>query len=267
MFINAIANKDRSIMFQYKRLISNLKKNDLKLYEFVNEYFYQYCKFNKVSVDNVIKIRKKFANNYIYNLKRFEKFSFYPKKKNKFSLSRVEYDVVLLLSFLIEKHRFEIIKLFVKEKYKGKILIIGSGPSLELALLKFFLNIKNKIEAYDTSFNSFVKKKFKKEYKKKKYVQNHKKYDVIVLIEFLEHLTKPYEFLFKLKKSLFRNGKVILTTAINIPQFDHLYNFKKNEIIKKVKKMGFKKRKIKYIEHKMFISNVKSANEYLVLNT
>ena len=31
--------------------------------------------------------------------------------------------------------------------------------------------------------------------------------------------------------------------------------------------MGFKKRKIKYIEHKMFISNVKSANEYLVLNT
>ena len=130
MFINAIANKDRSIMFQYKRLISNLKKNDLKLYEFVNEYFYQYCKFNKVSVDNVIKIRKKFANNYIYNLKRFEKFSFFSKKKNKFSLSRVEYDVVLLLSFLIEKHRFEIIKLFVKEKYKGKILIIGSGPSL-----------------------------------------------------------------------------------------------------------------------------------------
>ena len=153
-------------------------------------------------------------------------FLFIQKKKNKFSLSRVEYDVVLLLSFLIEKHRFEIIKLFVKEKYKGKILIIGSGPSLELALLKFFLNIKNKIEAYDTSFNSFVKK-FKKEYKKRKYVQNHKKYDVIVLIEFLEHLTKPYEFLFKLKKSLFRNGKVILTTAINIPQFDHLYNFKK----------------------------------------
>ena len=50
---------------------------------------------------------------------------------------RLEYDIILLLSYLIEKHRFEIIKSILARGY-GKILFIGSGPSLELAIVKHY---------------------------------------------------------------------------------------------------------------------------------
>ena len=40
----------------------------------------------------------------------------------------------------------------------------------------------------------------------------------------------PYEFLSLCSVSLKLNGVIVTTTATNIPQFDHLYNF--NELIK-----------------------------------
>ena len=54
-----------------------------------------------------------------------------------FKLSRLEYDIILLLSYLIEKHRFEIIKSILAKRIYGKILFIGSGP-LELAIVKHY---------------------------------------------------------------------------------------------------------------------------------
>jgi hypothetical protein len=266
MFIEKISKKNKPINFQQKRLISNIDNKDLKLYKFIDSYFKTYCKFNKISIDQIINLRKKFLVNYLKNLNNFEKSKKYSNLNKNFNLTRIEYDIVLLLSILIEEHRFKIINLFSKEKFKEEdVLIIGSGPSIELAILRFYLKHKMTIEAYDLNFNSFIKKKFIRECKVSEYKYKKKKYSKIVLIEFLEHINKPYHFLYRLKKSLKKNGKILLTTAINIPQFDHIYNFKKREILKKIQLMGYKKKEYSYIKHKMFISKVKSANEYIVL--
>jgi hypothetical protein len=266
MFIEKISKKNKSISFQQKRLISNINNKDLKLYKFIDSYFKAYCKFNKISIDQIINLRKKFLVNYLKNLNSFKKSKKYSNLNENFNLTRIEYDIVLLLSFLIEDHRFKIINLFSKEKFKEEdVLIIGSGPSIELAVLRFYLKHKMTIDAYDLNFNSFIKKKFIRECKVSEYKYKKKKYSKIVLIEFLEHINKPYHFLFRLKKSLKKNGKILLTTAINIPQFDHVHNFKKREILKEIQTMGYKKKEYYYIKHKMFISKVKSANEYIVL--
>ena len=266
MFIEKISKKNKPINFQQKRLISNINNKDLKLYKFIDSYFKAYCKFNKISIDQIISIRKKFLISYLKNLNSFEKSKKYLNLNKNFNLTRIEYDIVLLLSFLIEDHRFKIINLFSKEKFKEQdVLIIGSGPSIELAILRFYLKHKMKIDAYDLNFNSFIKKKFIRECKVSEYKYAKKKYSKIILIEFLEHINKPYQFLFRLKESLKKNGKILFTTAINIPQFDHVYNFKKKEVFKKVKSMGYKKKDYYYIEHKMFLSKVKSANEYVTL--
>ena len=79
-----------------------------------------------------------------------------------FKLSRLEYDIILLLSYLIEKHRFEIIKSILAKRIYGKILFIGSGPSLELAIVKHYAKKNCKISSYDKNFNKFVLKNFKK---------------------------------------------------------------------------------------------------------
>lgn len=265
MFVKKLSLKCKSIKFQYTRLIKSISKKDYKLYKFIDKYFSEYCKHNNISENKVISIRKKFLDNYLENLNRFSLNKKYDDLNRNIKLSRTEYDIILLLSYLIEFHRFKIVKLLIKENYKGDILVIGSGPSIEIALIKLFLKKKTNIMAYDISYNSFIKKKFKKEYKESEYIFNSKKFNYILIIEFLEHLHEPYSFLKNLKKSMKKDGKIILTTAINIPQFDHLFNFKKNEILKKTKLMHYKKKKYYYIEHKMFISKFKSSNEYVVL--
>ena len=170
MFIEKISKKNKPVNFQQKRLISNINNKDLKLYKFIDSFFNAYCKFNKISVNQIINIRKKFLVNYLKNLNSFEKLKKYSNLNKNFNLTRIEYDIVLLLSFLIEDHRFKIINLFSKEKFKEQdVLIIGSGPSIELAILRFYLKHKMTIDAYDLNFNSFIKKKFIRECKISEY--------------------------------------------------------------------------------------------------
>ncbi len=52
-----------------------------------------------------------------------------------------------------------------------------------------------------------------------------KKYDTIFAIELLEHLENPYEIMESFGRSLKKDGRLIITTARNVPQFDHLFNF------------------------------------------
>jgi hypothetical protein len=54
MFIEKISKKNKPINFQHKRLISNINNKDLKLYKFIDTYFKAYCKFNKISIDQII---------------------------------------------------------------------------------------------------------------------------------------------------------------------------------------------------------------------
>ena len=265
MFIEKLAKRDGVIKFQHKRLIEHIATKDLKLYKFIDKYFFNYCKFNNISINDVIKIRKKFLKNYLENLKKFKLHKSYKNIDKNLKLQREDYDVILLLSFLIEAHRFKIAQLLSKEKFVNDILIIGSGPSLEIAIIKLFLKKKVNIQAYDLNFNNFVKKKFKKQCIQKEYCFKSKKFNSILIIEFLEHLSNPYKFLNYLKKSLKKNGKIIFTTAINIPQFDHLFNFKKRAVLGKLKKLGLKKIFFKSIDHKILNLKINSKNEYIVV--
>lgn len=266
MFIEKISKQDMSIKFLFSRIINNLTDNELTYYKFIDQYFYDYCKFNNVTVEKIINTRFKFSKKYILDIKNFKNYKKYPFLFNdNFKLSRIEYDIILILSYLIEKHRFEIIKCILKKKYTGNILFVGSGPSVEVALVKSFSS-KCHIHCYDKNFNSFVQKKFKKEifigeynFKKKNF------FDYIFLIEFLEHIQKPFIFLNKIKKNLNKTGKIIMTTAINIPQFDHYYNFKEKEILKKIMKYKLKSLFYKKIDHNLIDIKIKSSTEFLIL--
>ena len=74
-------------------------------------------------------------------------------------------------------------------------------------------------------------------------------------------MRKPYEFLKKIKLSLNKNGSIILTLAIDIPQFDHLYNFNDLEYFRKqISKMNLEISYEKFLPHKNLINSLKSSN-------
>ena len=64
-----------------------------------------------------------------------------------------------------------------------------------------------------------------------------------------------------------KNGsKIICTTAKNIPQFDHLYNFKSQiNFENKIKKIGFKIIFKKIILHNLDLQNIKSDNVFYII--
>ena len=109
------------------------------------------------------------------------------------------------------------------QNQSGRALFIGLGPGLELFLTQ---DRHSEIDAYDVSINENLPNQFPRAAFHATYYtgQNPAYYDCIYLIEILEHLSDPFDLLHICAQSLRAGGQIMLTTATDIPQFDHLYN-------------------------------------------
>jgi hypothetical protein len=151
------------------------------------------------------------------------------------------------------------------ETVYGNCLIVGVGSGLELALLRDkFRNI----DAYDLSISGFCKHRFSdlNLYEKKFGPPCERKYNHIYAIELLEHLECPYEILSYFSRSVKKHGSLIVTTVKNVPQFDHLYNFRNEyEFEKNVKSLGFDILCKEVIRHNYVFFDVDANNCLYVL--
>lgn len=238
----------------------------LKIANYVSEFLYPIPALAK----EPNKIYFEFIKSYNKDCKLFAQTKKYPLEldPNRLPLARYEYDTILLMSCLLTPHRFRIMQIIESLKLKRDTgLIIGCGPGLELQLIKEKMN---SLTAYDASLNSvlsnihpeviFHKKYFKKSSKETKY-------GAIFLIELLEHLDDPFEILQTCLKFLSPNGRLFLTTATNIPQFDHLYNFDSDHKMfeKKIKDIGYAITFFEDIPHLQLTSNIHPSNRFYAL--
>jgi SAM-dependent methyltransferase len=265
-FFNAILNNSRLLSILYDNLSVDTKAD--KLYGYIKIYLEKYAHFNNISAGAAIDIYKKFINNYYKDCKQFIICGKYPLEKgiNHFSIDRKSYDIVLLLSVLFTPHRFKIMQLLNRNTYGKNALFIGLGPGLELALTK---DKYSEIHTYDLSVNDFLFAEFPGiKINTELYTgQNPQHFDSVYLIELLEHLEEPYKLLETCYSALKTGGKVFLTTATNIPQFDHLYNFPKDHsgFELKIQQLGFTVLSNEIIEHNYIAIKTGSANHFYTL--
>ena len=269
MFIDNLIKQDKLLEFQCSRIRSNISDFDNKLYEYIDNFLFEYCEFNKIDEELILKSRSKFIQEYTKDLKVFSKTGLYPfeLKKSKIQLSRIEYDLVLILSFLSEIYRFKIASWLASQKYKGNFLIIGCGPGVELGIIKEFCGLNNAdFTIHDTEPSSFVQKKFglkiQKEYFKKSLYPKDR-FENVILIEILEHLCEPLKFIEDIQYVLKKDSCIYLTTANDIPQFDHLYNFKIGEIKKILGNLSFDIKTYEIVKHSYLFSDVNASNELI----
>jgi SAM-dependent methyltransferase len=229
-FIDSLTSLDPVLKIQARRLQRSLSESDRLLYSTLEKYICEYCQFYKMSSSSVISAHMRFLERYMADLKAFAETGLYPFACNPLGTwDRVDYDIALMLSTLLVQQRFQIMKKLSEIENCGpRSLIIGLGPGLELELLK---DKEQKIDAYDISLSAFCKAKHSASEnlrlfeKKFSHSADREKYDTIYAIELLEHLEDPIALLKDLADSLQPGGQMILTTARNLPQFDHLYNF------------------------------------------
>ncbi len=141
-------------------------------------------------------------------------------------LDRASYDMVLLLSCLVSPHRYRMMSLICEQtRASDDAVFVGCGPGLEIDLVadKF-----DQAHAFDVSLGSAPQAlmpnvRFYEEYFPSPRLT--KGSDAIYLIELLEHLDDPLPILRDCTAFLRPAGRIYMTTATNLPQFDHLYNF------------------------------------------
>lgn len=266
MFIDELCLLDQACRFQLSRIRRSLSEYDLRIYAYIDQYLKEYCEYNTLSIADVWNARKKFIQRYLKDLEVFEHTGHYPHvvEKKEFNLSRIEYDLVLISSFLLEKHRFEIARWLGQQDYNGTLVCVGVGPGVEIGIITECLGLEVKVVGYDLDLSEFAIRRFPGVLHKKFFSSSEGIFDTILLLEVLEHVSDPRELLLQSAKALRSGGKILLTTAIDIPQFDHLYNFKAGEVISMIENYSMEVSDIKTIKHLMNISNVKSENEVVV---
>jgi SAM-dependent methyltransferase len=252
----------------YDILPDEIKTN--KLYALIKAYLFKYVDYNDITVEEVDDCYSNYIKMYNRHCKEFIKTEKYPMENgfNDYSISREKYDIVLLLSVLFTPHRFRIMQLLYENNpsYVENALFIGLGPGLELSLTKD--KLKN-IDTYDLSANKFLFSEFSDISINKEYYTGQQKefYNAIYMIELLEHVEDPYNLLQICYNSLGKGGKLCLTTATDIPQFDHYFNFPFNHCLfeEKIHLMGFIILKKEVIMHNYLTLDIKPSNHFYFL--
>jgi SAM-dependent methyltransferase len=153
------------------------------------------------------------------------------------------YKLALLLSFICNNHRFEILtelESFMRQPSLGpaNLLSIGYGTGYELKRAREILH-GWRIDAFDNSEESFAYATDLLAFFKCSPVALRKElfpletadgleqyrgvFGKIVLCELLEHLEDPATALRNLRCVLHDKGRIFLTMAVNIAQEDHLF--------------------------------------------
>jgi SAM-dependent methyltransferase len=197
------------------------------LYNFTAAYLEEYAAFNNITAADAVDTYTAYITKYNRHCKEFLKTGRYPLANGdtSFSVTREAYDVVLMLSILFTPHRYRIMQLLQqKSEPAAAALYIGLGSGLEIALTD---DKYKEAVGYDLSVNDFLFTKFAAHQLNIELYTGQKEnyFDAVYLIELLEHLDDPFALLKVCHGSLKKGGKIYLTTATNIPQFDHLYNF------------------------------------------
>lgn len=263
LLYNLISN-NRYIEVFYDDMPKHFTKSNN--YKKILTFFDSYIQYHQIDLNYIIEVYIKFLKIYKKDCIEFVKTYKYPYflGQDNLVLSRQDYDLILILSTLLTEHRFQIME-NVYCTNCNDTLVIGIGPGIEL----LFINGGKNIDAYDLEISDWLKKSFPSINFFEEIYSNKgkKKYNTIYLIELLEHLENPYKLLEQCYESLYTNGELRLTTATNIPQFDHKYNFELSHIQfeKKLNKIGFYIKNKVMIKHNLKNNRFESYNHYYTI--
>ena len=253
----------------FELLYEDMDFHNEDVHDILIEYINKYISYKSISSDEIKDHYENFLKQYSKDAKKYKENNVYPAIEVgvSYNISRQEYDVFLLLSTILTQHRYDIMcEIHKSQEKKNNALVIGSGVGIEIELInKFYKNI----DAYDIEIDEFCYSSHQdiNFYEKEFIGEKQKKYDNVYIIELLEHVPKPYNLIKKAKTVLNTNGSIIITLAINIPQFDHIINFDNNDLfLKEIDDLNLYIYYEKEIKHKYLMNKLtESSNVFMIL--
>ena len=244
---------------------------DPALLDHLLRYTNAYITYHALDPEQVAGYYRDYIKEYNRDVKAFMREGEYPLERDpqREIPGRQAYSIILLLSTLLTAHRFRIMQLICEQTEAMEHgLFIGCGPGIEIELVK---GKAQGLTAYDLDIDPFLSHAHPSVDFRNTFFDGsgEARYDTIYLIEILEHLSEPLALIESCKKVLAPNGRLHLTTATNLPQFDHRYNFDPNHeaFEAQLGGMGFETRFKEDIEHAYMTTDIGARNRYYVLGS
>jgi hypothetical protein len=223
-FFDGLLKANRKLELEYELAVRDASESAVKVRSVAANFLEDYADFNHISVEAASASYMETNRRYVRDIQAFIATGKYPLEIDPTTpgLGRADYDLSLILSILVMPHRCAIMEEIMKTSVPGKPLVIGVGSGIELG----FIPAPEGGDAYDLYINPFARQIFPEwNFHEELYRPSGPRYGSVYAIELLEHLSEPYRFIADCREALSPGGRFVTTTASNLPQFDHRYNF------------------------------------------
>ncbi|OGS35845.1 MAG: hypothetical protein A2293_07255 [Elusimicrobia bacterium RIFOXYB2_FULL_49_7] len=259
--IQTIAELNPAVKWQLRQLAESLNDRQRLIHERIDHYLESYVSALSVTPAEANRLYIEVINRYAEDIQRFSRTKKYPFELEvpPPSFSRSSYDLFLIITALLTRHRFAIMEYLAQDRFSStKTAVIGVGSGLELE----FLSSHGNVEAYDLTLSPFVSRRFPDIRLHEAYFTDaNNGYDCIYAIELIEHLVNPYELTAMVASALNPGGRFIATIARNVPQFDHLNHFENaTDFEMRMADQGFQVMDRQEIPHDYRLSKINASN-------
>jgi hypothetical protein len=257
-FFEGLLKASRKLELEYELASMDVLPSAVRVRGAVADFLEGYAAFNHISPEAALASYLETNRGYVSDIQAFTATGKYPLEMNPQleGLGRTDYDLSLIISILVAPHRRIIMEEIMKTSIPGKPLVIGVGSGIELG----FIHAPEGGDAYDLYINSFARQAFPQwNFHEELYSPSSRRYEAVYAIELLEHLNEPYAFAADCHESLAPGGRFVTTTASNVPQFDHRYNFVSDEDFeKRMKDLGFEMESKRVIPHEYGLMGIRA---------
>jgi SAM-dependent methyltransferase len=229
--LSEIFHLDRRLALANERLrMSSPSYPDIEA--IINNLLSDYATYQKLTVDNIVTAYDQFSRIFTRHLEYFRQHRHYPRDEAfPVKIDRTTYDVSLLLSCVVNSARFHIAEKLLQslqqQSGKNDFLVVGCGAGLELEMIRLTGHYQRVI-AYDTDISDFVRQRYSEFDLREQIFDSsctNTPGDIALAIEILEHVEAPITLMKAIISALKPGGICFCTTATDLPQFDHRYNF------------------------------------------
>jgi len=200
--------------------------------ELIDTLLSAYATFHHLPPSAMVAAYDDFSRLFARHLEHFQQHRQYPLKyAAPVTIDRNTYDVSLLISCVVNSARFRITEklLHSLQQHSGKsdFLVVGCGAGIELEIIQR-AGHHPRVIAYDTDISDFVRQRFSGFDLREQIFDDScvsPSVDIALAIEILEHVDDPIAVMKDIVSALKPGGICLCTTATDLPQFDHRYNF------------------------------------------
>jgi Methyltransferase domain len=264
--IDSLVQQDRRLRLAYRDVLARAAPEDGDLLARLGACLDGFCAARGLTAETVLRDYTDFLAQYLEDVRRFQETGRYPRQLPDRAPppTRSAYDAALLLSVLVSVHRFRICRaLYRLTGPLGRTAVIGAGPGVELYLVG---DRASAIDVFDPALDAAIAFPHPAIRFRREPFGGEARYDTILAIELLEHLSDPYGLMARCHGALTRDGRLVTTTATNIPQFDHEFNFvDDDEFETRAQRIGYRVAQRESIVHQATFLDIGARNTFYVL--